>query len=467
MAALTTTPETHMFNDVDPATGATIAQVPAAGPEEVFAAVAKARAAQPAWAARPFSERDDLLRSVMERVGARANDLAMVITREMGKPVAEARKEVEGCALGADRALNEIERALETEVHRADGNETRVERHPLGVVAVITPWNFPVLMPIEILLPALAAGNTVVFKPSEHVPLVGAALAECFTEILPSGVLEPVLGAGETGAELVAADVDMIGFVGSRVTGKRIMQSASGELKRLVLELGGKDPLIVFEDADLAAAADCVVTHSLRNTGQVCCSVERVFVAESVADEFEQLVLERASEWKHGNGFDDDVRMGPMVSGEQRAKVEEQVIDAVENGARLLLGGTTPGGDGFFYPATVIADAPDEALVTREETFGPVITLNRFSGDEEEAIRLANDTPYGLGANVYTQDLEKGRRVAGRIHSGQVGVNRYLAASPSAPWVGARQSGFGFLGGVDGARQFTVPKSISYPVESE
>jgi len=452
-----------MFDDIDPATGAIIAQIPVAGPEEVFQAVRRARAAQPAWGALSFDERASRLTRATERLGASARDLGAIITREMGKPFEEACAEVAGAAGTGPRVLDEVRQALEPTVYATDGNETRVERHPLGVVAAITPWNFPALMPIEIVLPALAAGNTVVFKPSEHVPLAGAALAECFQQELPENVLVTIQGPGSTGAELVAAEVDMIGFVGSRETGKRIMQSASSGLKRLVLELGGKDPLVVFADADLEAAADCVVKHALRNTGQVCCSVERVYVADSVATRFEELVLERAKEWKHGNGFEEGVRMGPLVSRAQRAKVEAQVIDAVAEGARLLLGGTTPGGDGFFYPATVLADVTEDLTISRDETFGPVISLSRFNGEEDEAVRLANDTPYGLGANVFTRDVERGRRVAGRIQSGQVGVNRYLSASPSAPWVGARQSGFGFIGSIDGHRQFTIPKSISYP----
>ena len=276
-------------------------------------------------------------------------------------------------------------------------------------------------------------------------------------------MLVVVQGAGSTGAALVAGDVDMVAFVGSRDTGKHIMQSASADLKRLVLELGGKDPLIVLADADLEAAADCAVEHSLRNTGQVCCSVERIFVADDVADEFEGLVLDRARAWKHGSGFDEDVRMGPLVSPQQRERVILHVEQAVRSGARLLLGGEEETGPGWFYPATVLADVTDDLPVAREETFGPVISLSRFSGDEEEAVRLANDTPYGLGANVFTADLERGRRMARRIRSGQVGINRYLGAAAGAPWVGARQSGFGFLGGVDGHKQFTIPKSISYP----
>ena len=449
------------FLDRDPATGEVLAAIPASSPADVHAAVALAQAAWLSWFERPFEERAGALRRAGEALGKRADEVATLVTREMGKPFAEARREVRGRARWIGDVLLEIEAALAVEEIEGRGGRTRIERHPLGVVAAITPWNFPVGMPLDLLVPGLAAGNAVVFKPSEHVPLTGAALHEIFAAELPEGLLQLVQGGGDVGAALVAADVDMIGFVGSRATGKHIMQSASGGLKRLVLELGGKDPLIVFADADLEAAAECAVQHSLRNTGQVCCSVERIYVEHSVAERFEALVLDKARAWTHGNGFDDGVHMGPMVSKQQRDKVAAQVRHAVDAGARLLLGGTLPEGPGAFYPATVLADVSEAMALSSEETFGPVVSLSTFEGGEEEAVRLANDTEYGLGANVFTNDLDKGTRVARRIRSGQVGVNRYLAAAPNAPWVGARQSGFGFLGGPDGHRQFTVPKSIS------
>ena len=278
-----TTRERTTFPDIDPATGETIAEVPESSETEVDQAIARARAAWDAWAALPFSERAERLRRGAERLGEKAEEIAVMVTREMGKPLSEARRETRGRVRWVPSVLTEIEEALKTEVLPGKGTETRVERHPLGVVAAITPWNFPVGMPLDLIVPALAAGNTVVFKPSEHVPLTGQAIHEAFAPELPEGVLELLQGAGDVGARLVSGDVDMIGFVGSRETGKRIMSSASESLKRIVLELGGKDPLIVFADADLDAAAECAVTHSLRNTGQVCCSVERVYVEDSVA----------------------------------------------------------------------------------------------------------------------------------------------------------------------------------------
>ncbi len=452
------------IRDLDPATETLIAEVPCTGPEELAGLVRAARAALTAWSATDQRERFARLEAAARGLVEAQDELAPLITREMGKPVGEARAEIRRFAGGAPEVMEEVAQALLPQVLRGPDCETRVEREPLGVVAAITPWNFPIGMPLELLLPALATGNTVVFKPSEHVPLCGARLAEIFQAHLPAGVLCLAQGAGDVGAALVASDVDMIGFIGSRETGKRIMQSASGGLKRLVLELGGKDPLIVFDDADLDAAAECAVQYALRNTGQVCCSVERVYVAAAVAARFEELVLEKARRWRHGSGFDAGVRMGPLVSPEQRRKVALHVRGAVAGGARLLLGGELPEGRGWFYPATVLADVPQDLEIARQETFGPVVSLCSFDGAEDEAVRLANDTSYGLGANVYTADLERGRRVARRIRSGQVGINRYLGGVGGAPWVGARQSGFGFIGGVDGHRQFTLPKSISTPL---
>tara|TARA_R110002126_G_scaffold1490_9_gene8789 strand:- start:3492 stop:4856 length:1365 start_codon:yes stop_codon:yes gene_type:complete len=449
-----------MIHDVDPATGEPFAEIPCTTPAELAAAVARARAAQPAWAAMPASERAELIGRLADDLVTHTAEIAQLITREMGKVHKDALGEVQGYAKNVPLELQEVLKAIEPERFEGGASETVLVREPLGVVAAITPWNFPVGMPLSILIPALATGNTVVFKPSEHVPLVGAKLAELLNKHLPAGVLELVQGEGAVGAQLVDSDVDMIGFVGSRATGQHIMTAAARDLKRLVLELGGKDPMVVFGDADLDAAAESAVRHSLRNTGQVCCAVERVYIEDSVADDFAARVVAKARDWAHGNGFKESSKMGPLVSREQRDKVEAQVKDAVERGAALLLGGTTPDGGGNFYPATVLANVPADAQVVRDETFGPVVCLSRFSGDEDEAVAQANDTPYGLGANVWTGDKERGARVAARLKAGQVGVNRYLGGAPGTPWVGARQSGFGFLGGIEGHRQFTTPKTI-------
>ena len=449
------------FPDIDPSTGETIADVPLASSEDVEAAAADARAAAEAWSAEPIEERAARLKRFGELLAADAEELGALITREMGKTLRSAVGEVKSYAGSVVDEVDQVVAALAPERPESSTQDVTVLREPLGVVAAITPWNFPVGMPLSILTPALVAGNAVVFKPSEHTPLVGARLAELLQQVLPVGVLQLVQGAGDVGAALVRADVDMIGFVGSRDTGARIMSEAAGSLKRLVLELGGKDPLVVFGDADVDEAARCAVDHSLRNTGQVCCSIERVYVAEEIADAFEAKVEELARGWTHGDPREKGTKMGPLVSAGQRERVDAQVRSAVEAGARLVMGGEPAEGPGCFYPATVLTGVAQDNPITHAETFGPVVSVTRFDGSEDEGVRLANDTIYGLGANVWTADPERARRVARRLRAGQVGVNRYLGGTATTPWVGARQSGFGFLGGADGHRQFTVPKTIS------
>lgn len=447
----------------NPATGELLGETPCATSAEVHGAVARARGAQRAWALESVDDRCGRLEAAAAAMGERCEELATWITREMGKPLRDARREVQGWVSHTRELCAEVREAMRSEIIDTEDSRCELVRDAHGVVAAIAPWNFPVAMPLSMLLPALGTGNTVVFKPSEHVPGTGALLAEIFGAHLPGDVLQCIQGDGEVGAALVESEVDMVAFVGSRATGERIMRSASGGLKRLVLELGGNDPLVVFADADLDEAADCAVRHGLRNTGQVCCSVERIYVEDSIVEAFTEKVLEKAKAWSHGDGMEEGVRMGPLVSEEQRSKVEAHVRDAESRGARVLLGGAIPGGEGWFYPSTVLEGIDHDWPIAREETFGPVVGITGFSGEESEAIRLANDTPYGLGANVYTGDLDRGLRIARGIRSGQVGVNRYLSSAPGTPWVGARQSGFGFLGGIEGHRQFTSPKSIARP----
>ncbi|MEL6904315.1 MAG: aldehyde dehydrogenase family protein [Planctomycetota bacterium] len=455
------TAQQNTLESLDPATGLPVGSVPRASATDVAAAVARAREAQAAWAAAPIAERGARVTRFAEALAAEADTLGALVTAEMGKTLRSGVGEVKGYASGLADEVASVQRALAPESPESKTQDVTVFREPLGVVAAIAPWNFPVGMPLSILVPALVAGNTVVFKPSEHTPLVGQRLAELLGAELPEGVLEIVHGAGDVGAALVDADVDMVAFVGSRDTGAAIMRAAAGGLKRLVLELGGKDPLVVFDDADLEGAAKCAVEHSLRNTGQVCCSIERVYVADAIADAFEERVVELSRAWTHGDPTAKGVKMGPLVSAEQRARVEAQVREAAAAGARVALGGETPDGPGNFFPATVLLEVAQSNPITHAETFGPVVAVTRFDGSEDEAVRLANDTIYGLGANVWTGDAERAERVARRIRAGQVGVNRYLGGTSTTPWVGARQSGFGFLGGADGHRQFTVPKTVA------
>lgn len=452
---------TGTYVDLDPATGEAIEEIAITPPEEITRIVAAAQAAWPAWSALELEARLALIQKGCDALFAMKADMVPMIVREMGKPIADAEGEVDLWYSGLESTFDEYRAAFAPEVVTHGRHRTTRFRDPQGVVAAISPWNFPMRMPINLVLPALAAGNAVVLKPTEHAPIVGRMIVEAFAKHLPKNVIQLVQGGGATGAKLVESDVNMIGFVGSRATGEAIMRGAAGGLKRLVLELGGKDPLFVFADANLDDAAKCAVTHSLRNTGQVCCSVERVFVAHEIKDAFEAKVLAMSQAWTHGSGFDAGVRMGPFVSTMQREKAHAQVEDAVKKGARLLAGGHVPDGPGAFYPATVIADVPADSTLNTEETFGPVVALYTFDGSEDEAVRLAHESEYGLAANIYTQDEAAAVRLAKRLRFGQIGVNRYISSAPGSPWVGARQSGFGFLGGIEGHRQFTVPKSVT------
>ena len=446
----------------NPATGELLAELPCAGEPHVRAAVSAARRAASGWAAAGLAGRAEAL----ERVAKRWEDAAFVervarqMSSEMGKPLASARGEAGRTAESIRGTLTACAAALAPVTAREKSAVTRITREPLGVVAAITPWNFPVGMAREVIVPALLAGNTVVFKPSELVPLTGQAFAEPFLAELPADVLSIVQGDDATGKALVAADIDMVGFVGSVEAGRHIMAACAPALKRLVLELGGKDPMLVCADADLPAAAEYAVRESMRNSGQVCCAVERIYVEQPVAERFLQLVVEKAAALKVGPP-EQDVFMGPMASVEQLRKVLAQVQDARAKGARILLGGNARPGPGCFMEPTVVTGVTDEMELSRRETFGPVAAV-RVVRDAEEALRLANDSIYGLGASVWCGDNARGVALASRLQAGQVGVNRGLGGAGDPPWCGVKQSGFGFLGSPDGYRQFTRPLSVSW-----
>ncbi len=460
----------RQITDIDPSTGKVLATVPCADAGEVAAAVAAARAALPGWAALGLPGRAEALLRVARRLEqpALVETLAGLVTSEMGKPLAAARGEAGNCAAGIRNLVEACGQALapveSRETNRKSGavTVTRLSREPVGVVAAITPWNFPLGMAREVIVPALMAGNTVVFKPSELVPLTGQAFAEAFQAELPAGVLLLLQGDDVTGKALVAAAIDLVGFVGSVEAGRHIMQACGPGLKRMVLELGGKDPMIVCADSDLEAAAEFAVRESMRNSGQVCCAVERIYVERPVAARFTQLVVDKTRALKVGEPRS-DVFMGPMASENQRRHVLDQVQDAARRGARVLLGGQALPGEGFFMAPTVVADVDESMDLMRDETFGPVAAI-RTVDDAGQAVALANASPFGLGASVWTGDRERGVALAARVEAGQVGVNRGLGGAGDLPWCGVKQSGFGFLGSPDGYRQFTRPLSVSWNV---
>ena len=451
-----------IIQNINPATGQLIEPfVAVTSPSELADAIQTANDAQLAWGDVALSERIASLRKAMGNVGNYADELRDLITKEMGKVTSEAKLEVDNAVALKDKWLDLIEEANQ-DVHLGSGKEGEPEsiivRDPFGVVVVLSPWNFPVGEIPLLVLPALAAGNAVIVKPSEVTPLCGALVCKAMAEMLPDGVLQVVQGDGIVGEQLITSpDVHMVAMTGSSATGKKILEKCARDLKRVVLELGGKDPMIVFADADLDKAAADAVANSLFNAGQVCCSVERVYVEESVKPQFENKVVELAKAWKVGNPADDTVKMGPMVSKTQMAIVTEQVTKAVESGAKLLYESEVPNAGGNFYPVTVLSDLNQDMAIQNNETFGPVVSIAAFDGSEQEAVRLSNDTEYGLASYVYTNDLQKGSRVGRKIRSGQVGINCYsiVCAQSKCPWVGHKGSGMGSHSGMDGFRSFS------------
>jgi len=450
------------INDINPATGKVFAKVKCSTEKEIDRAVDKARKAQKKWAALTLAQRSKMLEACARDFVKQKEKIGRIITDEMGKLYKSAVGETHAVAYGIRETIVQAKTALAVENLKEENLRTELHRTPIGVCAIITPWNFPVSMPETLLSPALIAGNTVVFKPSEMVPLTGKAIYDIFNKHLPPGVINLVQGADEVGSYLIHSNIDMIAFVGSQAVGKIVMKAAGDKLKRIVLELGGKDPMIVLNDADLEKAANFAVNGSLRNTGQVCVSVERIYVQEKAADKFTTLVANGVKNFKYGSGYDESVHMGPLVSKRQRDNVLSQVKDAVKKGARLITGGGIPKNNkGYFMEPTLITNLSHKHRIMNEETFGPVVAIQKVK-TEDEAVKLANDSPFGLGATVWTKNRKKGLDIARKIESGMIGVNQGIGAVSGTPWVGIKQSGYGYIGSIDGIRQFTVPRKISY-----
>ncbi|MFQ5654697.1 MAG: aldehyde dehydrogenase family protein [Planctomycetota bacterium] len=446
------------LQSLNPATGEVVGEVPVAPAEEIVRRVAAAREAQGSWGRLPVEERRAALLPAAEKLIEQRESLGDLLTREMGKPLGEGVGEVNLCGAGMEAALDEIVEALQPETLEDDRTRSTIHRDPFGVCAAITPWNFPLAMPHWLVIPALMAGNTVVLKPSEETPLIAQAYVDLLKETLPEKVLQIVHGADEQGKALVAAEVDLIAFTGSRETGKRILNAASSGLKRVILELGGKDPMIVLADANLDKAARFAVQNSFRNAGQVCVSTERIYVAEEIAEEFERRVTELTAELKVGDPTGEGIDIGPMISAAQRRHVLRQIDEAVKQGARVAAGGAGHH-DNFVMP-TVLTGVSPEMEIMRDETFGPVACIARFRS-VEDAIRRANDTPFGLGASVFGGDEGASLEVARRLDAGMVGVNRGCGGATGSPWVGAKESGYGFHSSREGHRQFTQPRVVS------
>jgi acyl-CoA reductase-like NAD-dependent aldehyde dehydrogenase len=462
----TTTPDRQTLSVRDAARGDLLDELPIDDDAAVTAAVARARAAQPAWAALGPRARGGLLRRARRELVRDRTAILERLERETGKTRFDVVGELMGVCLDLGWLARRAPRWLRPErvsTRPLIGKRGRVVYRPRGVVGIISPWNAPLNLALGDALPALLAGNTVVVKPSELAPLAVRRAVEAMNRVLPPGVFQVVIGAGETGAALVD-QVDMICATGSPETGRRVMERASRRLTPVLLELGGKDPMIVLRDADLDRAASAAAWGGCMMTGQVCMSVERVYVEDAVADAFTAKLVERVRALRVGpGGPDSDVDLGPFTSPRQVETVERHVADAAARGARVLTGGhRLPREGGVFFEPTVIADVDQSMALMREETFGPVIPVMRVR-DAEEAIRLANDSRYGLNASVWTRDVERGVALAERIETGSACVNDCLVSAgiPALPFGGIKQSGVGTRhGGAEGLRQFCIRQAI-------
>jgi len=453
----------------DPATGEEIGRAPLAGGRDVRDALKRARAAQPAWAGLSFRERGQVILRARKIVLAQLEEIGRLISRETGKPVAEAiSMEIIPTLDLMHYFAHSTERLLRPQKidignYGLMGRSSQVIYKPLGVVGIISPWNFPWATPLDEVVMSLMAGNAVVLKPSELTPLSALKIGEIFKQaLLPTGLLEIVTGDGTTGAALTEAGTDKIMFTGSVETGKRVAESAARHLTPTVLELGGKDPMIVLADANLQSAARAAIWGAFCNAGQACASVERCYVHESIATEFIDLVVKETRALKQDKATESNIDVGAMSNEKQVRIVEEHIADASSRGARVLTGGRrTQNLSGLFYEPTVITEVDHSMDLMRNETFGPVLPIMTFKTDDE-AIRLANDSIYGLTASVFTSNMRRGRRLAEQIEAGTVMVNEvvYTHAVAQTPWGGVKQSGYGRTHGRLGLLELVTPQHI-------
>ncbi|NKX55554.1 aldehyde dehydrogenase family protein [Arthrobacter mobilis] len=455
-------PETGGRQIKDPATGETVGRVAEPGAAELEAAVAAAKAARPAWAALGHAERSGFLNRAADAVEANAEALAELLSREQGKPLngPNARFEVGACAAWL-RATAGFELEPETLLEE-DGTRAQLFYRPLGVVGAIGPWNWPMMIAVWQLAPALRMGNTVVMKPSEYTPLSVLALARVLNQVFPENVLTVVPGGREVGQALAShPDIAKVMFTGSTATGKAIIRSSADTVKRLTLELGGNDAGIVLPDADPKAIAEGLFWGAFINTGQTCAALKRLYVHEEIYDAVCAELTQLARTMPMGHGLDENNVLGPLQNKAQFDIVANLVQAARDSGARVLTGGNPdPEQPGYFYPATLVADIDNNNPLVAEEQFGPALPIIKYSSIEE-AIEMANGLEVGLGASVWSADPDKAREVAARIEAGTVWINKHGAVDPRVPFGGAKQSGYGLEFGIEGLKHLGTPQVIN------
>ncbi|WP_439442963.1 NAD-dependent succinate-semialdehyde dehydrogenase [Listeria aquatica] len=451
----------------NPATGEIIAQVAQAEMEDTKRAIEAAQKAFPKWREMELRDRVELLHRVARLLEENADRLAKIMTIEQGKPVAEAKAEILTGAENFRFNAEEARRIYGETIPAPNKRVYIVKKEPIGVVAAITPWNFPMGMATRKLAPALAAGNTVILKPSSETPLSALALFEIFEEAgFPRGVVNLLLGnSSEIGEALTASDaVRKLTFTGSTAVGQKLYQESGETLKKISLELGGHAPFIVFSDANLVSAADGLVAAKFRNNGQVCVSPNRIFVAKEVEQEFIKLVLERVQKLKVGNGLQEGVNAGPLIREDAIRKIDRQLKDAAEKGADILLGGERLLGEGYdqgnFFAPTVLTGVTEQMRIFHEETFGPVIPIISFVADDE-VVKLANDSEFGLASYFYTENLERVEEISNALEYGMVGVNDMAISHPETPFGGVKHSGFGRENGHFGIEEYLNVKFVA------
>ena len=458
-------PSGRRFAVINPATEAVIAEVEDGSIEDGIAAIDAAEAAAASWAGTPPRRRAEILRKAFEIMTARSEQLARMIVEENGKALADARGEV---AYAAEFFRWYSEEAVRTlgDVGTAPGgqNSIVVTYEPVGIALLITPWNFPAAMATRKIAPALAAGCCCILKPSEDTPLTALAMAEILAEAgVPAGVVNVVTtssAAAVVGAMLQDPRLRKLSFTGSTAVGRTLLRQAADQVINCSMELGGNAPFIVFEDADIDAAVRDAMVAKMRNGGEACTAANRFYVHRGIIEEFTCKLAEQMAGLKVGNGLGEGVELGPLVNRKAREKVEALVAQAVDNGARVVTGGRRVEGDGYFFQPTVLRDVPEHAKLLHEEIFGPVAPIMSFD-HEDGVVARANATEYGLVAYIHTRDIGRGLRVARRIETGMVGLNRGLVSDPAAPFGGCKQSGMGREGGQDGIRAFLEQRYVA------
>ncbi|MAY19569.1 MAG: aldehyde dehydrogenase [Erythrobacteraceae bacterium] len=445
---------------VNPANEEVIGQVPACGADELDKAVAAARAAFKSWKKTSFEERQAACMAISGAIKENAEELYRLLTSEQGKPHAQAKGEIYGAAgMSAAQATFKLEDVVSEDT---DTRLSRTRRVPVGVVGGIVPWNFPVMMAVQKIVPALMSGCTIVLKPSPFTPLTTLRLAELIADKVPAGTVNIITGEDSLGPLITGhKDIDKITFTGSTATGKKIMEGASADLKRITLELGGNDASIVLPDADPKKVAEQIFWSSFQNAGQVCVAAKRIYIHEDIYDELSQAIADYAKTVVVGDGAEQGTGVGPIQNKKQYERVLELIEDAKDNGYKFLTGGDKdPSGTGYYVPITILDNPPEDARIVAEEQFGPVMPLMKFSS-EDEVIARANASDYGLAGAVWTSNPEKGVEIAEQLETGTVWINEYMHLSPFAPFGGHKQSGFGAEYGLDGLKEFTYPQVIT------